>query len=71
MKVSFETPYEYHQCLMLKCFFVSVFQNIYSYSTVNSIFVEIQLDSTNIKNDPRILRIIITKSSLFIPIIDF
>ena len=27
---------------------------IYSYGTVNSIFVEIQLDSMNIKNDPRI-----------------
>ena len=27
---------------------------IYSYGTVNSIFVEIQPDSTNIKNDPRI-----------------
>ena len=26
---------------------------IYSYDTVNSIFVEIQPDSTNIKNDPR------------------
>ena len=26
---------------------------IYSYGTVNSIFVEIQPDSTNIKNDPR------------------
>ena len=26
---------------------------IYSYGTVNSIFVEIQSDSTNIKNDPR------------------
>ena len=25
----------------------------YSYGTVNSIFVEIQPDSTNIKNDPR------------------
>ena len=33
----------------------STFQNIYSYGTVNSIFVEIQPDSTNIKNDPRIL----------------
>ena len=31
------------------------FLNIYSYGTVNSIFVEIQPDSTNIKNDPRIL----------------
>ena len=29
------------------------FQNIYSYGTVNSIFLEIQPDSTNIKNDPR------------------
>ena len=29
------------------------FQNIYTYGTVNSIFVEIQPDSTNIKNDPR------------------
>ena len=28
--------------------------NIYTYGTVNSIFVEIQPDSTNIKNDPRI-----------------
>ena len=28
--------------------------NIYSNGTVNSIFVEIQPDSTNIKNDPRI-----------------
>ena len=28
---------------------------IYTYGTVNSIFVEIQLDSTNIKNDPRIM----------------
>ena len=55
MKVSFETPYEYHQCLMLKYFCVSVFQNVYSYGTVNSIFVEIQLNSSNIKNDPRIL----------------
>ena len=27
----------------------------YSYGTVNSIFVEIQPDSTNIKNDPRIM----------------
>ena len=27
---------------------------IYSYDTVNSIFVEIQPDSTNIKNDTRI-----------------
>ena len=27
---------------------------MYSYGTVNSIFVEIQPDSTNIKNDPRI-----------------
>ena len=27
--------------------------NIYSYGTVSSIFVEIQPDSTNIKNDPR------------------
>ena len=27
--------------------------NIYTYGTVNSIFVEIQPDSTNIKNDPR------------------
>ena len=26
---------------------------IYSYGTVNSIFVEIHPDSTNIKNDPR------------------
>ena len=26
---------------------------IYTYGTVNSIFVEIQPDSTNIKNDPR------------------
>ena len=26
---------------------------IYSYGTVNSIFVEIQPDSTNIKNEPR------------------
>ena len=26
---------------------------MYSYGTVNSIFVEIQPDSTNIKNDPR------------------
>ena len=32
------------------------FQNIYSYGTVNSIFVEIQPDSTNIKNDPRIAK---------------
>ena len=31
----------------------STFQIIYSYGTVNSIFVEIQSDSTNIKNDPR------------------
>ena len=29
-------------------------QNIYTYGTVNSIFVEIQPDSTNIKNGPRI-----------------
>ena len=29
-------------------------KNIYIYDTVNSIFVEIQPDSTNIKNDPRI-----------------
>ena len=28
---------------------------IYSYGIVNSIFVEIQNDSTNIKNDPRII----------------
>ena len=28
--------------------------NIYTYGTVNSIFVEIQPYSTNIKNDPRI-----------------
>ena len=28
-----------------------------TYGTVNYIFVEIQPDSTNIKNDPRILRI--------------
>ena len=28
--------------------------NIYSYGTINSIFIEIQPDSTNIKNDPRI-----------------
>ena len=28
---------------------------IYSYGIVNSIFVEIQTDSTNIKNDPRTL----------------
>ena len=27
---------------------------IYTYGTVNSVFVEIQPDSTNIKNDPRI-----------------
>ena len=27
---------------------------MYTYGTVNSIFVEIQPDSTNIKNDPRI-----------------
>ena len=27
---------------------------IYSYGTVNSIFIKIQPDSTNIKNDPRI-----------------
>ena len=27
--------------------------NIYSYGTVNSIFVELQPDSTHIKNDPR------------------
>ena len=27
---------------------------IYTYGTVNSIFVQIQPDSTNIKNDPRI-----------------
>ena len=33
------------------------FQNIHSYGTVNSIFVEIQPDSTNIKNDPRTYRI--------------
>ena len=31
------------------------FQNIYSYGTVNPIFVEIQPDFTNIKNDPRII----------------
>ena len=30
---------------------------IYSYDTVNSIFVEIQPDSTNIKNDPCISHI--------------
>ena len=29
------------------------FQNIYTYDTVNYIFVDIQPDSTNIKNDPR------------------
>ena len=29
------------------------FQNVYSYDTVNSISIEIQPDSTNIKNDPR------------------
>ena len=28
-------------------------KNIYTFGTVNSIFVEIQPDSTNIKNDPR------------------
>ena len=28
-------------------------KNIYSYGTVNSIFVKIQPDSTNIKNNPR------------------
>ena len=32
------------------------------YGTVNSIFVEIQPDSTNIKNDPRILLQSIQKS---------
>ena len=31
------------------------FQNTYTYGTINSIFVEIQPDSTNIKNAPRIL----------------
>ena len=30
-----------------------LFKYIYSYGTVNSIFVQIQPDSTNIKNDPR------------------
>ena len=29
---------------------------IFSYGTVNTIFVEIQPDSTNIKNDPRSFR---------------
>ena len=31
---------------------------IYTYGTVNSIFVEIQPDSMNINNDPRILNIV-------------
>ena len=31
------------------------YQNIYTYGTVNSLFVEIPPDSTNIKNDPRML----------------
>ena len=39
------------------------FQNIYTYDTVNSLFVEILPDSTNIKNDPRASD---TEASLFI-----
>ena len=32
---------------------LDLFKYIYTYGTVNSVFVEIQPDSTNIKNDPR------------------
>ena len=35
---------------------LSIHIYIYKYGTVNSIFVEIQPDSTNIKNDPRIVQ---------------
>ena len=34
---------------------------IYTYGTVNSIFVEIQLDSTNIKNDPRKTKCLVSR----------
>ena len=40
--------------------------NIYSYGTVNSIFVEIQPDSTNIKNDPRTMAVCIGSVISFI-----
>ena len=39
------------------------FQNIYTYGTVNFIFVEIQPDSTNIKNDPRTVKQVLSGHS--------
>ena len=45
------------------------FQNIYTYGNVNSIFVKLQPDSMNIKNDPRISTWCSdeTQISLFLP----
>ena len=46
---------------------VETLQNIYSYGTVNSIFVEIQPDSANIKNDPRMMKCITNGLKAILP----